>query len=161
MGELDIMQKSDVSINKTVNFRKLLGSRVISTDGLVVGRVKEIRVDPKSMDLRGIVVSRGFFKPPIYIGRSYFEKVSDDAAILGIDPFVLLIGKRVITLDGRNVGKIKQIMRSDDSNDIESIVVGKLFKKFNIPADNIKLAGKSIILKLSYDGTKKYIQQRS
>ena len=161
MAEVNIIQKNDVLISKTVNFKKLLGARVLSTDGLVVGRVKEIRIDSKSMDLQGIVVSRGIFFQPLYIGRSYFEKVSNDAAILNIDPFVLLKGRNVITLDGKKIGKVNVITRSDDSNDIKSIIVRSLFKEFNVPADSIKLIGKSIILKLGYDGAKKYIKQGS
>ncbi len=161
MKEVDIIQKNDSSMNKTVNFRKLLGAKVLSAEGIIVGRVREIRIDPKSMDLQGILISRGIFQLPLYVGRSYFEKVSNDAAILNIDPFVLLKDKKVITFDGKVIGRIKEIFRYDETNDIKSIIVGTLFKKFNIPSENIKLIGKSVILKLSYDGAKKYIKQGS
>ena len=162
MKEVYIIEKSDVSIEETSNLRKLLGAKVLSIDGLIVGKVREIRIDPKKMNLQGIFVSRGIFQPLLYIGVSYFDKASNDAVILNIDPFVLLKGKEVVTSDGKIIGKVKDIIRNDFSNNIKEIIAGKLFRKhFRIPYESVKLAGRSIILKINYDGAKKYIQQRS
>ncbi len=161
MREVEIIQKNDTVKDKTVSLRRLIGARVLSADGLVVGRIREVRTDPKNMNLLGIVVYRGLFNDKLYIGKSYFEKISNDAAILNIDPFIFLKGKVVVTSDGKVIGKIKDIARSDYSNGIESIIVTSWFKRYNIDADSIKLVGRSVILKVNYDGTKKYIEQRS
>ncbi len=162
MKEVYIVEKGDASIDETSNLRRLIGARVLSVDGLVVGRVREIRIDPKKMDLRGIFVSRGIFQPLLYIGVSYFNRASNDAVILNIDPFVLLKGKEVVTSDGKKIGRVKDVIRSDFSNNVKEIVVGKLFRNgFKIPYENVKLTGKSLILRVNYDGAKKYIQQRS
>ncbi len=161
MKEVDIIQKNDSAKDKTVNLRRLIGSRVISADGLVVGRISEVRADPKNMSLLGIVVDRGFFNQKLYIGKSYFDKISNDAAILNIDPFIFLKGKKVVTSDGKVIGRVKDIARNDYSNDIEAIMVSSWVRKYNIDAGNIKLVGRSVILKINYDGTKKYLKQRS
>ncbi|MDO8508658.1 MAG: PRC-barrel domain-containing protein [Nanoarchaeota archaeon] len=161
MKEESILEKEDIVRDRTLNLRSLIGARVISSGGLVAGRIKEVRVNPKSMGLQGILISRGIFKKFLYVGKSYFDRISNDAIILNIDPFVFLKGKKVISSDGRVVGRIRDIKRSDETNNIKSIIITTIFRRFNIPVENVKLLGKSVLLKIDYDGAKKYIQQRS
>ncbi len=161
MEEVNIIQKDDAHKNKTINLKSILHSKVLSVESIIVGKVKEVRINPKTMGLEAITISRGSFRPPLYVGKSYFQKVSDDAVILNIDPFILIKKLKVISMDGKKVGRVIEIIRSDYTNDIKSIIAKSLFKRFNIPAESIKLIGKSVILKINYDGTKKYIEQRS
>lgn len=162
MKEVYIVEKGDASIDETSNLKRLLGARVLSVNGIVVGRVREVRIDPGKLSLEGIFVSRGIFQPALYIGASYFERASNDAVILNIDPFVLLKGKGVVSSDGKRIGRIKDLIRDDFSNNVKEIIVGKLFgKDFKIPYENVKLTGKSTILKINYDATKKYLKQGS
>ena len=105
--------------------------------------------------------SRGVGKP-IYIGSSYFDRLSEEAVILSIDPFLLLKGMRVVTNEGEVVGKVKDFARSNDTNEVGGLIVSALFRKdITIDSNYIKSIGSSIILKSNYSVAKKYFWQRA
>ena len=149
------------AIESTIDIGSLINKRVVSLKGFVVGRIKKIKINTK-LFVEGIVVSRGIFKNPLYLGSSYLGKLSEEAIILSIDPFVLYNGMKVLTNEGDVIGKIKDIARKNNTNDIGDLVVKAMFrKKFNVDKDFIKSIGSSIILKSNYSAPKKYFWQRS
>ena len=148
-------------IEETIDLSNLISRKVISAKGFVVGKVKRVRLNNKLV-LEGVFVSRGLYKKSLFIGASYFDKLSEKAIILKIDPFVLLKGFKIITNDGEFVGKIKDFIRKNNSNDLSGIVVKKRFwKDYSVDITNIKSFGSSIILKESYNVPKKYFWKGS
>ncbi len=160
--EVECIVKDDLLFEQTINLAKLLGAPVLSKNDIVVGSVSKISINSKDMKLEGIMVRRGFFKKPVYIGRSYLWKMSNDSIFLNMDPSILLKGKKVIDIDGQVIGKIKKVEREEYTNDINKLIVGKLFRKeFSVPVSDIKSVGNSVMLKISYNATKKHIRQGS
>lgn|SRR3989344_9389617 len=162
MKEHHRITKQESALDETFNMQNSLNVRVISDSGFVVGKVSQIRIHPTKMVLEGIVVSPGFLKKPIYIGRSYIKKLSEESFILNIYPSILLKGENVLDTEGRKIGKVSEVVRKEHSNEIRELIVSSPFrKKFVITPQNIKHIGESIILKPNYHVQKKYFWQKS
>ena len=152
--------KNDEKLENTINIIMLIGKNVLSKGGTIIGRVSQIRINKENSELEGIVISRGILNKPIYVGKSYLQTISKKAIILSVELSLLLKGKKVITIDGKNIGKITTINRKGNSNEIESIIVNSLWKKFLIPKNQIKIMGNSVILEHKYDDSKKYLWKK-
>lgn len=147
----------EAHIESTVDFRSYIGARVISKNGEIVGKIKGIRVSSGKMSVEGFVVSCGGLRRDLYIGRSYVERFSDESFILNIDLSILLNGKVVVTSDGKKVGQVYRVVRKENTNEIDRLIVRSfLIMRFSIVPDNIKYIGDSIILKPNYEVKKKY-----
>jgi len=141
----------------TMRMDSMMGNKVLSSKGCIVGKVAQIRICPKSLELEGILVKRGKFKEPIFFGKTYFKKLSTESVILSIEPSVLILGRKVITHEGQVLGKVRDIKRKVQTNDIQSITVKPLLRKsLTVLEDSIKSAGTSVILKESYHVPKKH-----
>jgi sporulation protein YlmC with PRC-barrel domain len=160
MREDQVIRKDEI-LENTINIKEVLGKNAISKGGTVVGRVTQIRVNKENSQVEGIVISRGLTKKKIYVGKSYFEKLSHKAVILNTELSVLLKGRRVMTVDGKTIGKISTINRKGLTNDFESVVVRSLWKKFLIPKKEIKMMNNSVILEHKYNESKKYRFKKS
>ncbi|MFC1648600.1 hypothetical protein ACFL1B_04030 [Nanoarchaeota archaeon] len=137
----------------TMTMNKIMGSQVLSSKGLVVGKVTQMRINPKNLELEGILVKRGSFKKPLFIGKTYFKSLSSESIILSIEPSVLFKGKKVLSNDGQFLGRLKAVNRKIQTNEIDSIVVKSTFRKPQIILSQyIDSTGSSVILKDSYHG---------
>ena len=137
--------------DQTVNLNKVVGAKVISQRGYVIGRVREVRIHGAGMELEGIGVWR-WFKPKIYIGKDYIERLSEDAVLLKVEPSILHRGKVVVTFDGRRLGKVKGVTREQQSNTVHSLTVGRIVgRTFTVPANAVHAYGnQTIILSSDY-----------
>lgn len=159
---LYLLTTEGIPVEKTVNLKKILWSRVLSKNGFRVGWVKSVQMNPDKVAVEGIVVSRGAFHKSLYIGKEYIDHLSDEAVILTIDPPMLLKGKKVVTYEGEVVGKVKEVMRKGTSSDVESILVHSFGRgSFTVPVNAVKSGGQSIILRQNYDVPKKHFFKRS
>jgi sporulation protein YlmC with PRC-barrel domain len=150
--------RKETDINSSVNVRKLIGKRVLSKGGTIVGRISEVRLNKDDMELEGIVVEHE--ENQIFIGKSYFSTLSSESVILNVELSILLIGKKVITLDGRVLGKVIIVNRKGSSNEIENLIVRNWWRKYLIPEEEIKQIASSVTVKRKYDGTKVYLWKR-
>lgn len=154
--------KSEGELLSTLDLKKLLRLKVISNKGLVIGKVSQIRIHQAKMHIEGILVSRGFFKKPIYIGSSYISKFSHASFLLNVEPSVLLKGKTVINSQGEKIGKVKEIIRKEHSNQIEKLIIRSFLKKdFELKISNIKSIGNSVIINPNHHVEKKYFWKKS
>ena len=162
MEEHHRVTRHESALDDTLDLRGSLNVRVLSSKGLIVGKVSQIRIHPTKMFVEGILIHRGAFKKPIYLGASYIKRISNESIILNIELAVLLNGKRVIDSNGKKLGKIKEVIRKEHSNNIEELIVGAPFRKnFMIDMSKVKSLGESIILKPGYNVQRKYIWQKS
>ena len=159
MVEYQYVIKKEAHLDKTVNIKKLVGKRVISKGGTVIGYVSEIRVNSNNLQLEGVVVDRNF-ENPIYIGKSYFSKLSQNSVILNVELSILVNGKKVVTLDGKVLGRVKKVNRRGNTNEIESLVVSSFWRKYLIPSSEIKQIMASVQIKHKHDATKIYLWKR-
>lgn len=107
---MENLLEKDKSLNETINVRKFIGAKVLSKEGYIFGRIIQIRIDTKNAGIEGIVVKRPWFKGLIYIGRTYFEKISSESIILNIQPSVLLKGKKVVNAEGKVLGRVREVV---------------------------------------------------
>ncbi|MEK6909231.1 MAG: PRC-barrel domain-containing protein [Nanoarchaeota archaeon] len=159
MVDYQYVTKKEVNLDQTVNIRKLIGKRVLSSGGVIVGMISEVRVNFENLELEGIVVKREFEKP-IYIGRAYFSTLSMQSVILNTELSILLKGKKVITLDGMVLGRVTQVNRKGTTNEIESLIIRSWWRKYLIPESEIKQIASSVTVKRKYDATKVYLWKR-
>ena len=159
VADYEYVTRKEPLDEETVNIKKLIGKHVLSKGGEVIGRISELRFHPDNFELEGVVVGRGFDKP-IYIGVSYFDHISESSVILNTELSILMSGKRVVTIDGKVIGRVRKINRKGTTNELESIEISRLWKKYLIPQSEIKQVADSVILKLKYDATKDYLWKR-
>lgn len=154
--------KKENSLDSTLNLSDSLKVRVISQDGLVLGKASQIRVNHKTFKIEGIMISRGFFRKPIYIGASYIKKISHKSFILSVNPSVLIKNKKVINSEGKKIGNVKKIIRREHSNSIKQIIIkAPLKKEIIIKPSQVKSFGETIILKSNYAEKSEYIWKKS
>jgi sporulation protein YlmC with PRC-barrel domain len=145
----------------TINVRHILGAKVLSKTGQVVGRVKQLRMNQKTFKIEGIIVHISLFHR-VYIGVSYIKSISNEAVILSVDLSIMIKGKRVVDNEGKIVGKVKMIVRRGERNDISTLVVHKFMRKdLEIPTSAIKTVSKSVILTERYHVKQKYFWKKS
>ncbi|OIO80484.1 hypothetical protein AUJ84_03420 [Candidatus Pacearchaeota archaeon CG1_02_32_132] len=131
----------------TRSVKELLGLRVLSRSGEKIGAVKDVRYSLRAMNIKGI-----FTRHPkignLYIGSDYIEIISKDSILLSIDPAILNMNKKVITHQGKVLGKVKKIERVGNTNIISKMHIRRfLHKAFVIKLSDIGNNGDSIILK--------------
>ncbi|MFA4953651.1 MAG: PRC-barrel domain-containing protein [Candidatus Pacearchaeota archaeon] len=162
MREPHSILKTERALHKTVNLKKLIGKIVLSKGGKIIGRILEIRISPINLDLEGILVRGNIIKKSMYIGRSYFSRLSHESVILNIEVSVLIKNKQVIDSKGKILGRVKEVVRKGTRNDLKGVYVRSLFsRKFFIPESEIEYVNKSLVLKPKYNATKKYFWQRN
>ncbi len=146
--KIEIISPNDRNILKFESVKDYLGKKVVSKSGETIGSVADVLFTDNG--IKGIVVSKRFSK--FYVDSSHFNAVSNKA-MLSIDPVILLIGKEVFDVDGKRLGKVSKVIRKNNINDFEAIVVKKKIysKGIEIPKSNIDVLKKNIILNQSYE----------
>ena len=121
-----------------------LGKKVFSESGDKIGTIKDVVFEKGSH--KGFLLSKNLF-----IDKEYFTIDFEQAMMLKIEPVTSLIGKIVFDVDGKRIGKVQDIERSNNSNDFKAILVKKnIFSKpVVIEKKKIEMAKKNVILNVS------------
>ncbi len=123
---------------------RYIGKKVFSQSGEKIGKVKDVVFD------RG--VHRGFLlNNKLFIDKEYFTKNFEDAMMLEIEPVTSILGKAVYDVDGKRIGKVKDIERKNNSNDYVALLVKKnIFSKpIVIEKKKVDVTAKNVILKVT------------
>lgn len=133
---------SGKEIKEHFNLTSVLHKKVIAENGEILGKVKDVAFDMNKVI--GIYTTKGYL-----IEKTYIKQLLNDSIILKINPVISLVGKIVFDKDGKKIGKVKKVVRKDNSNDFtELIVKGSIFRKsLHIPKKKIETMDKNIILK--------------
>ena len=152
MKEIREMNKE---FNSGLKIRELMGRKVMALNGKEVGKILEVRLDPKTLNLDGIEMDRGFFGTDTFIGRNYIESMSDEGAVLNMTPATDYKGFHVLDSTGKEIGKVKEIRTQGHTNNITAIVVstGLLNNDVIFTKSDVKSVGESIMLNTVYDET--------
>src|SRR3989338_3021544 len=128
MGKnVDKYVENSLLLKETRNARDLVGISVLTVSGEVLGRVKEVRLNPTSAVLEGVIVNRGLFRTLCYMCKRYIERITRDAVLLNIEPVLLYVGRQVVSSDGKVFGNVREVRRVHQTNEIESLLVKRTF----------------------------------
>lgn len=159
--KIEIIIRNEEELENTLDASILIGKRVISKSGTIVGRVAQIRLHPTEFNLEGVVVSRGFGQKRVYFGGNYINRASHSGVFLTIDPSILLVGRKVLQSTGKHIGHVKSITRKANTNELNTIVVGAFLKQdMIVPANALKIVHEAIIIDSAYDAKQKYNWQK-
>jgi len=147
------IRETNKSFDSGIKVHELKGKKVMALNGKEVGKITEIRLDPKSLSLDGIEMDRGFFGLDTFIGRNYIESMSDEGAVLNMTPATDYKGLHVMDSTGKEIGKVKEVRTEGHTNNITAIVVGTglLNNDVVFTKSNVKSVGESIMLNTIYD----------
>jgi len=145
--EIKIYNSKAKKIDLESGLKKIIGKKVLTKDGSILGKVKEII--SKQDKIEGIIVKT---KRKIYIDLSYIEDLYSDSVMLKINPVEKLISMQVFDKDGVKIGKVKTVERTSTTNVLKAIYVKKniLSKIRKIPASEIDVDSKNVILNKTY-----------
>ena len=150
---MEEIRQTNKSYDSGIKVHDLKGKKVMALNGKEVGKITEIRLDPKSFNLDGIEMDRGFFGIDTFIGRNYIESMSTEGAVLNMTPVTDYKGLHVLDSTGRDIGKIKEIRADGRTNNISAIVVGTglLNNDVIFSKSDVKSVGESIMLNTVFD----------
>ena len=148
MSMKEIKHKS-LPLDKSIELKTALGKKVLTSEGRNLGKIKSIRIHPEKLTIEGIEVDAGIFKVDWYVGKNYIKKITDQAAMLKIDPIEEIIGHAVFDSTGKRIGEIKHVKKSKKTNKLLQIVVYSDLYQDDIEIDShyIENCGDSCILK--------------
>lgn len=147
------IRKMSKEYDSGVRAHELKGKKVLASNGKDIGTIQEIRLDPKTMDLDGIEIDRGFFGNDTFIGRKYITSLSGDGAVLNMTPVTDYKGLKVFDSTGKDVGTVKEVRTEGDTNNISAIVVGTgiLTNDVVFSKSDVRGVGDSIMLNIAVD----------
>jgi len=135
-------------LNDAITLEDLLGKEVIDSGGEFIGIIEKIYLDPKSMEVLGISIDKGFLRKGLEIGKSYIDKITPKAVFLKIRPVFRLKGRTVFDIDGKNVGKVSNVILNENRNQIKSLIIKSVFKETIIDSSFIKQIGHNVFLNI-------------
>lgn len=143
---------------KTRDLITLYGLPVLTNKGTKAGRVKQVRLD-KDGNFQGILVGRGLFRKPLYVGKGYIKRLERQAVLLDTHPVELYTGLPVITSDGKKFGKVIDVQRKDTKNNMSAFIIRRWFRKITIEKGDVKDIRASVMLEKDYEEAKAYFSR--
>lgn len=140
MQEIRVTNKD---LNSGMKMQSLLGKKVLDSAGKEIGSLTEIRLDPKTLNLDGIEMDRGFFGTYTFIGRKYISTLSEEGAVLNMSPVMDYKGLKVFDSNGKEIGIVKEVQTEGTTNNISAIVVGTGILKND--ADDVVFSKKDVM----------------
>jgi len=145
---MENIKHNTLPFRDTTDVNDVVGRKVLTKSGKKIGKVKSVHVHPKNLTMEGIVIDPGFFDAYQFIGASYIGSITDEGIVLNINPVTEYVGLKVFDFTGKEIGKVKEVYRSKQSNTLLSLLVERSGKEdLIIRADYIAAAGKNIVLK--------------
>lgn len=130
----------------------VLGKDVIDMNGVYIGVSDKFYLDPKTMQVLGISVDKGFLRKGFVISTNYISEVTKHAVFLNMGPSTLLKGKLVFGINGARIGKVASVELSHDTNEVAALVVKTGFfgiTRVRISKEYIKSKDKNIFLNIT------------
>jgi len=145
---MESIKNNTLPFKDTIEVSEVLGKKVLTKDGKNIGKVKSVHIHPRDLTVEGIVIDPGFFDANQYMGAEYISSITDEGVVLKIHPVTDYVGVKVFDFTGKEIGKVKEVNRSKQTNTLYSILVSREGKEdVLIRADYIAAAGKNIVLR--------------
>jgi len=128
----------------------VLGKDVIDSGGVLLGVSDKLYLDPKTLNVLGISVDKGFLRKGFVISTEYIEEVASHAVFLNMQPATRMKGMIVFGRNGARIGKVTHVDLVQDTNKVSSIIVKTgFFSSVHVPARHIKSYDKNVFLSIS------------
>lgn len=125
--------------------KTFVGKSVMDYNGKNCGKIKSLYINPQTMNISGVKIKNGFHKDYL-LTREYFEKFSEDTLYLNTIP--IKPNDKVVDLEGKKLGKIKDIHRNPETNRIQTLEVkSRLKPRKMIPITEMIGVGDKITVK--------------
>ena len=145
---MESIKNNTLPFKDTIEVSDVIGKKVLTKDGKNIGKVKSVHIHPRDLTVEGIVIDPGFFDANHYVGAEYISSITDEGVVLKIHPVTDYVGLKVFDFTGKEIGKVKEVNRSKQTNTLYSILVSREGKEdVLIRADYIAAAGKNIVLR--------------
>jgi sporulation protein YlmC with PRC-barrel domain len=123
------------------------GKKVVDREGIEYGKVKHIHINAKTLAVSGVTVHQGFHKD-YYLGTEYIDKFTEESLLLSRPP--IRANVPVVDIDGHKIGKVKRLVKDNDTNELQSIEIADGIMHTRIVAKSeIWGIGEKVILKLT------------
>ncbi|PLW80559.1 hypothetical protein C0585_01880 [Candidatus Woesearchaeota archaeon] len=149
LNEIKIISTKKNDVNKKNGLTKYLYKKVFTKDGEKIGRVKQIIFNKENIE--GIILSKFFCFNKMFIDMEYVDKFTSDSVLLKINPLVLVVGKKVFDAEGKDLGKVKKIIRKSNANAMDSLIIKKSIfsKEIIVQPKDIQFIKKTVRLNIS------------
>jgi sporulation protein YlmC with PRC-barrel domain len=123
------------------------GKKVVDREGIEYGKVKHIHINQETLAVSGVTIHQGFNKD-YYLASEYIDKFTEETLLLSRPP--IRTGVPVVDIDGHKIGKVKRLVKNNDTSELQSIEVsdGMLHTKIISKAE-VWGVGEKVILKLT------------
>jgi sporulation protein YlmC with PRC-barrel domain len=139
---------SNKEVKDHLTLSSLVGKKVIAKNGEVLGKVSEVAFD------LGKVIGIYYHSRtgPVLLGMETIDNYDGTSVMLHINPVVAFIGRAVYDKDGKRLGRVREVFRSNTHNDVIELVVrrGVFRSDLRVPKEDIEVAGKNILLNRSF-----------
>ena len=145
---MESIKGNTLPFRDTIELSGIVGRKVLTKDGKKIGKVTSVHINPRKLTIEGIILNPGLFDAYQYIGANYINSITDEGVVLNILPVTEYVGIKVFDFTGKEIGKVKEVNRSKQTNTLLSILVSRSGKEdVLIRADYIAAAGENIVLK--------------
>lgn len=133
--------------------KSVIGKKVLTPSGEEIGKVGDLYMNPDTLEVEYIKISKGLFSRDYYVHRRYISAVSDESAMLSVVPVEEFKGKKVFGSEGKEVGSVKEVNRLEGTNTLVSLVVdrGIGHKELHIAENDISSLGENVVLSETKD----------
>jgi len=123
------------------------GKKVVDREGIAYGKVKHIHINAKTLTVSGVTIHQGFHKD-YYLGAEYIDKFTEETLLLSRPPIRATVP--VVDIDGHKIGKVKRLVKDNDTNELQSIEIADgIMHTRIVPKSEIWGIGEKVILKLT------------
>lgn len=124
--------------------QQFVGIPVVDSKGNDCGKIQSLCIDPKTFSVSGIIAKKRM-SSEYFISVTYFETLSESSLRLNSVP--IKPNDKVVSIDGKNVGKVIKINLNPETNKIESLEIKSRFKSQTVISDRIVGVGDKITIK--------------
>ncbi len=136
--------KQDGFLTKYWSGQQFVGIPVVDSKGNDCGKIQSLCIDPKTFSVSGIIAKKRM-SSEYFISATYFETLSESSLRLNSVP--IKPNDRVVSIDGKNVGKVIRINLNPETNKIESLEIKSRFKSQTVLSERIVGVGDKITIK--------------
>lgn len=125
------------------------GKKVVDREGIEYGKVKHIHINSKTLAVSGVTIHQGFNRD-YYLSTEYIDKFTEETLLLSRPPIRANVD--VVDIDGHKIGKVKRLVKDNETNELQSIEIADGIMHTRIVAKSeIWGVGEKVILKLTKD----------
>ena len=123
------------------------GKKVVDREGIEYGKVMHIHISQETLVVSGVTIHQGFHRD-YYLTSEYIDRFTEETLLLSRPP--IRTGVLVVDIDGHKIGKVKRLVKNNETNELQSIEVsdGVIHTKI-VSKTDVWGVGNKVTLKLT------------